>query len=377
MIFTNKVDYDIPEEGVKLMGRRINQVKSVKYLGIRIDSKLTFEEHLTEKVKSCKRILFGMKAFCDKNWGPAPEMMHYAYTSKIRPILSYCCFAFTPRLKQHQIEKLERLQRLCLMMMGNFRRNTATQNLNIITDTIPIELYLKRESLRAGIRLNKHLEFSWTGIGSGKQIGHVKPMKDKLTELNIYNENIDNIPGETDLDNNYVISKDFTGNDMTSGLRLYTDGSKMQQGVGAGACLLQDDEVLDKAHVGLSQKATIFQAEGRGIRLAASMATRHEIWKEKDKVTILTDSQALKNPNTSCKTIKEAKESLNELGQKIQIEIKWIKAHIHHPGNEIADEEAKKGTLLPDMEEVPLNKVETNAIIDDHIYELWNKKMGD
>ena len=63
-------------------------------------------------------------------------MMKYAYTSRVRPILSYCAFAFSRHLTKVNISKLRKVQRLALQMCGNFRQNTSGDSLNVLTDTI-------------------------------------------------------------------------------------------------------------------------------------------------------------------------------------------------------------------------------------------------
>ena len=62
-------------------------------------------------------------------------------------------------------------------------------------------------------------------------------------------------------------------------------------------------------------------------------------------VTILSDSQAaikaLLSTYTHCGSTLKAIQALNELGDSVGITIKWIKAHVSHPGNEAADEAAR------------------------------------
>ena len=104
-----------------------------------------------------------MRSYCHKNWGPSPEMMKYAYTSRVRPILSYCAFTFSRHITRSNLAKLRKVQRLALQMCGNFRQNTSGDTLDALTDTTPIDLYLREETIKAGTRLNKHFELSWVG----------------------------------------------------------------------------------------------------------------------------------------------------------------------------------------------------------------------
>ena len=50
----------------------------------------------------------------------------------------------------------------------------------------------------------------------------------------------------------------------------------------------------------------------------------------------------LANPITTSKTVKEIKQAITK-GLHTNITIKWIKAHVGHYGNELADQLAKDG----------------------------------
>ena len=118
IIFTyrKRNQFVIPTNKILLNGKEIRRDTSVKYLGIHLDQKLDWNTHIEEKTKQAKRVLFAMRSYCHKNWGPSPEMMKYAYTSRVRPILSYCAFAFSRHMTRSNLSKLKKVQRLALQM---------------------------------------------------------------------------------------------------------------------------------------------------------------------------------------------------------------------------------------------------------------------
>ena len=63
--------------------------------------------------------------------------------------------------------------------------------------------------------------------------------------------------------------------------------------------------------------------------------------------------------------------------EHINVRIRWIKAHVNHEGNEIADEEVKIGTTRINIQTVPQSKAEINNLIDTHIREVWNKEYSE
>ena len=92
----------------------------------------------------------------------------------------------------------------------------------------------------------------------------------------------------------------------------------------------------------------------------------------------MCDSQAaiiaLKEVNTLSNMEKRTNDALNRLGENYKICIKWIKAHVNHKGNEIADRAAKTGSQLQTREDVPLSQAFVKDLINKDMYEAWNRR---
>ena len=79
-------------------------------------------------------------------------------------------------------------------------------------------------------------------------------------------------------------------------------------------------------------------------------------------IKIFSDSQAailaLANTSLASKIVKQTIENINKLAEKThRVEINWIKAYVGYPGNERADELARKAAKKP--------------ITTEHIYPSW------
>ena len=94
MLFTKKLKPKIPTGGLRLKGEAIEKVRSLKYLGMTLDDKLSWNIYVSERLNGARKLLFKLKAFIGRTWGPSPKMTLYAYTSSIRPLLAYGCLAF-------------------------------------------------------------------------------------------------------------------------------------------------------------------------------------------------------------------------------------------------------------------------------------------
>ena len=58
MLMTRRKRKEIEELEVHLNNKLLLEVKTMKYLGIIIDSKLTFKEHITQATEKCRKIIF-------------------------------------------------------------------------------------------------------------------------------------------------------------------------------------------------------------------------------------------------------------------------------------------------------------------------------
>ena len=57
-------------------GKPIRRDTSIKYLGVYLDQRLDWNKHIEEKTKQAKKVLFKMRSYCNKNWGPDKKTYH-------------------------------------------------------------------------------------------------------------------------------------------------------------------------------------------------------------------------------------------------------------------------------------------------------------
>ena len=181
----------------------------------------------------------------------------------------------------------------------------------------------------------------------------------------------------------YTIDKAsfYTGEDVTEGLRCYTDGSKLEDNCGAGINLMHGTNVITELAIPLGKHNTVFQAEVKAITEGCALI-EDELDRGQDESTvcILSDSQAallaLDKLQITSKTVQDAVNALNKLGKRIDVILCWIKAHVNHPGNEKADELAKAGTEKEQTTDIPLSQQACKTLIDSHIYKIWTDRWN-
>lgn len=146
--------------------------------------------------------------------------------------------------------------------------------------------------------------------------------------------------------------------------RIYCDGSGTKEGMGAAAVLYRGDRPTRKLryHLGQPDTHTVYEAEAVGLTLAASLLAT-----EPDPtfpVTIFVDNQAViqsgEHPSTKPghHIIRKFHSSLSRLRNttpidKWQVTLQWLPGHANIPGNELADQEAKKAAEGPQSNSRP------------------------
>ena len=106
----------------------LEETNSAKYLGIVIDSKLTWKEHITSTSKKSNKVL----AFLRRNLSNCPRNVKAdCYKTLVRPILEYGCAVWDPHHK-NDIESLEKIQkRAARFVTGNYDLHHSSTKFNM------------------------------------------------------------------------------------------------------------------------------------------------------------------------------------------------------------------------------------------------------
>jgi hypothetical protein len=142
--------------------------QSFKYLGIILDSKLTFKEHIRQKCDSTMRTFFQVKQAISSKWGLSPKIVKWIYTTVIRPRMTYAAIIWWERSTYTQeIKSLQKIQRLATTSITGAMKTTPNIALDSITGLIPLHIHIRAEAMKAYIRMKA--TNSWK---SGPSHGH-------------------------------------------------------------------------------------------------------------------------------------------------------------------------------------------------------------
>ncbi|XP_049315628.1 uncharacterized protein LOC125779110 isoform X2 [Bactrocera dorsalis] len=326
-----------------LNGTTLTLSPTAKYLGVEIDAKLFWKINIEKRINkaymafyTCKRIV--------SNWGLKPSIIMWMYTAVIRPILTYGALVWWPALnKQYNIRKLNGIQKAACAGVTGAIRSCPTDALNVILHQLPIDFFIQKTAAIAAIRIEE--------LGGWNQQNHGHSVI--LNKLTINKS--DYILPKLDFNRHFQVRipsrrewrrGSFAEEGTTS---VYTDGSKMDCGVGTGVF---SADLGISLSIRLPNSASIFQAEVLGIEKACEVLLENH--GNIHKATIFTDSQAallpLSSPMTNSSIVHNCKRALSSIKDKLQLNLIWVPGYRNIFGNEKADELAKAGAFLNESE---------------------------
>jgi hypothetical protein len=83
-----------------LCGKELTMLDGVKYLGVSLDSKLNWNQHLQKIINKTLTTFAVVRHTCGKKWGLRPNMVHWLYTRVIRPSILYGALVWWPKAIQ-------------------------------------------------------------------------------------------------------------------------------------------------------------------------------------------------------------------------------------------------------------------------------------
>ena len=383
ILFTKKKILTSKLRKLTLNGDTIEYVKQTKYLGITFTHNLNWKDHIMSKVASCKRNLMAVKKAIGNDWGLSPQKMSWIWQSIVRPKLIYgaVIWAEPTTIDSGPIkDALNRLQRLALSMVCGSMKSTPLVSMEIILSIPPLPIYIKEVSLLTRLRNRDSVKMTWDGITTLKRNGHLH-WCDKVLE------NI--IPTTLPLDKHHSVTKIYFNTSTTakmsyepSVINVYTDGSLKNDTSGSGWNVIIGNRIIKTSSEYLGFNVTVQQAEVSAINSASIWLNRAQETENINNIVIYSDSmgalKALSNRESTSKTVIECQGNLNNLARNYSVTLQWIKGHSDIPGNDLADELAKKGVTraIGPGPFLPLTIQKAKPLIHEYFLKMWKSEFA-
>jgi len=208
MLISRKKRKENKELNIYLNNKPLEQVTTIKYLGIIIDNKFKFGAHISYTAERSAKLIHSLSKSAKLTWGLKHEALQTIYTGAILPLLLYGAPVWIDAMKfEYNRLKYIRVQRFMNLKIAKAFRTTSSEALCVLTEMTPIITRTEQEVKQYTLRKGKedHTQF----IDREVELKHWPHPADAAT---------------------IVEAKDYEDQTIT----VYTDGSKSENGVGSG-----------------------------------------------------------------------------------------------------------------------------------------------
>jgi len=134
--------------------KTLQHSRSIKYLGVILDSRLTWKEHVDAKVREAQNLMWACRSACGVMWGLRPKVVHWLYVAIIRPSVTFASLVWWPGCQTASVKwKLSWVQRLACLGITGAMRTTPSNAVEALICLPPLDLVVQSEARSAAHRL--------------------------------------------------------------------------------------------------------------------------------------------------------------------------------------------------------------------------------
>ena len=387
----------------------IEWVRTFTYLGVTLDAPtLTWVKHVGDICQEANQRLNIMRALAGSNWGADRELMLNIYRSYIRPKLMYGISAVASTSKTYR-DRLERIQNAALRIAIGARNTSPIKALQAEANILPLDQYIRGICVKTYFRMSSQdhpvlqsLEEDpnvddrvWTRtfkppfvnrcnqIMTSLEVQPDTEVKEVLLPskppweksiLRLEWELSEPVSKEQSVEEVKAIALDTINTKYATHLRIYTDGSKVENSTSA-AMWIPSMEIGESWKLNHGRCRSIMGAELYAISRALHWLVLHQPLLTISKVVILSDSKsgimAVNNTTTrSYSYLTNQIRNLANILEEIELTIQFIPSHVGIEGNEHVDLLAKSAHNSLEMIPIPLYKKEIKRLIEERIQQV-------
>ena len=367
------------EKETTIENETIEIQNKIKYLGVTMDSKLTYKWHVEECINKANKSINILKSLCGRSWGAPVTTLRTIYLGLVRSKLTYGQEIYGSTGKG-VLSELDKVQHRALRTIMSCTKSTSGVALEVILKIPPLEIIrmnarnsywtktqietdhpLKEIYDKYNDPLNKmkqNCQPSCIKNKTDRQSGRIEEIKMLNKPHIIYPWLIPSLSVDLGLskvmrkkETNPVVQKqttlEYLENHYKNHTKIYTDGSKTNNLTAAG---IYWEDIDQFTKIRLDNDLSITSAESFAILACLRLLETKNI-PHNNKILILSDSKStlqncikeIERTERPDIMLRIALQSYNFHKQGIEITFLWIPAHCGLEGNENADEAAKLG----------------------------------
>jgi hypothetical protein len=160
MLISRRKRKEVKDINIYLNNKPLEQVTTMKYLGIIIDDKFKFRQHISYTAEKCTKLIYNLSKSAKVSWGLKHEALKTIYKGAILPLLLYGAPIWAESMKyEYNRLKYIRVQRLMNIRMAKAFRTTLSEALCIVTGMTPIIIKTEEAvKFKGSIKCRKFLD---------------------------------------------------------------------------------------------------------------------------------------------------------------------------------------------------------------------------
>ncbi|XP_063075987.1 RNA-directed DNA polymerase from mobile element jockey [Engraulis encrasicolus] len=248
---------NVPPVHITLYGQPLKQVEVVRFLGVWMDCKLTFKDHIQRTVTKCKKAVNILRCLVGSDWGASMMSLKHVYIALIRSALDYASIAYRSAAKTH-LQKFDVIQAQALRVCSGAFKTSSVPALQVEAGELPLSLRRQQLAMVYWTNLQGHKEdhptkdilnqcwehgkakfesFGWVGNGQAEKLGLTKLAHSCVVPLPVIPPWLFTMPtvdlelvkirneAEEESDMKYLTNRHIRSK-YYEGVQMFTDGSK-------------------------------------------------------------------------------------------------------------------------------------------------------
>ena len=369
---------------LKLQNQEVPQVNTPTFLGVILDTRLTWKPHIEATEGKAMRKLSLMKKLAGTKWGANSSILKQVYTGTVRPVVEYASTTWNTASRTNKTT-LDRVQNMGLRIITGAMKTTPIREMEKTADVQPLETRREHKAALQGEKmkrltshpLHQKLQQATKNRLKRKSLNHeMKHLQTRHTDIleedprqceelkhtvwatrKSFPEVRTEVPGLTaketqspQLQKALTLELIQDRYPISTWTQVYTDGSAENavRNGGSGIYIRHPDKTTTSLSMPTGDLSSNYRAEVH----ALTAATKHLLQEScsQQHIVLLTDSlsalQALVSGPSELPT-RQLHQALSTLSHNNHVVLQWIPAHVGIAGNEAADRLAKDGAKLP------------------------------